>query len=347
VSYPSLRVLADVVRPSDLAESALPTTNVDRYGRTIDYLRISITDRCNLRCVYCMPEEGVPLSPRDELLSFEEHWRIAKVARALGFRKFRVTGGEPLVVRDVVPFLRGLRAATAGAELCMTTNGIRLPELIDDIKAAGVDRLNISLDTLDAERFRTLTRRDGLAEVMHSIDRALDLGFSRVKINAVIVPGVNEVDLVPLAALAETRDLDVRFIEEMPLDGHADRGFIGADEMARRIAMAFPLERAVASDARASAKLVYTSKALRGRIAFIAPRSQKFCETCHRMRLTPHGELKGCLLSEGTIDLRTPLREGITDADLDRLLRHAIGVKPREYQDDRYGLDRPMSAIGG
>jgi GTP 3',8-cyclase len=347
VAFPGLRILPDVVRASALDAAELPTANVDRYGRTIDYLRISITDRCNLRCIYCMPEEGVPLTPKSELLSFEEHWRVAGAARRIGFTKFRVTGGEPLVVKDVVNFLRGLRQATAGATLCLTTNGVFLRDLVDDIRAAGVDRINISLDTLDRDRFRELTRRDALDEVLAALRRATEAGFERVKVNAVVVPGVNEDALVPLAGLAQTHDIDVRFIEEMPLDGHADRGFLGAAEMARRIGEVFPLVRATPDDARASAQLAYTSPALRGRIAFIAPRSQKFCQSCHRMRLTPHGELKGCLLSEGTLDLRSSLRAGASDTELELLLRYAIGIKPLEYKDERYGLDRPMSAIGG
>ncbi|MEO1173221.1 MAG: radical SAM protein [Myxococcota bacterium] len=231
MTYPGLRILPTTVRPSDLAGMALPTSNTDAFGRRIDYLRISITDRCNLRCVYCMPEEGVALQPKNELLSFEEIWRVAKAAAEVGFKKFRVTGGEPLVVKGAVDFLRGLREAVGDAELCLTSNGTQLADVIDDVFAAGVNRLNISLDTLDPDRFKQLTRRDGLDRVLYCIDRALELGFDRVKVNAVIVPGVNEGDLLPMVSLAEQRDLDVRFIEQMPLDGQTDGGFMGAEEM--------------------------------------------------------------------------------------------------------------------
>ncbi|MBI3180239.1 MAG: GTP 3',8-cyclase MoaA [Deltaproteobacteria bacterium] len=342
-----LRIISPEAPPGDLSGMSLPERNIDRFGRTIDYMRISITDRCNLRCVYCMPEEGVELHPRDELLRFEEICRVAASARRLGFRKFRVTGGEPLVVRDVLVLLREVRRATEGATLALTTNGVRLAEMAAAVRAAGVERLNISLDTLDRERFRALSRRDNLGEVLAGIEAALAVGYARIKINAVIVRGINEVDLIPLAALARERPIDVRFIEQMPLDGQPDHGFLGADEMVRRISAVFPLTAMAPEDPRQAAQLMYRSEALRGFIGIVAPRSKKFCATCNRLRLTPNGELKGCLLSEGTLDLRAALRSGVTDAHLDDLLRYAIGIKPLEYRNERYGLDRPMSAIGG
>lgn len=347
MSYPGLRILPTTIRPTDLVGTELPETNVDGFGRRIDYLRISVTDRCNLRCVYCMPEEGVPLQPRAELLTFDEMCRVAKAAADVGFRKFRVTGGEPLIVKGAVEFLRTLRTVIGDGELCLTSNGTRLADVIDEVYAAGVNRLNISLDTVNPERFRRLTRRDGLQRVLHSIDRALELGFDRVKVNAVIVPGVNEDDLLPMVSLAEDRDIDIRFIEQMPLDGQRDSGFIGADEMVRRIGNCYPLSSAIPEDSRQAAQLIFNSDALRGRVGIIAPRSRKFCANCNRMRLTSSGELKGCLLSEGTLDIKTSLRDGVTDTELRTLMYYAIGIKPDEYRDDRYGLDRSMSAIGG
>ncbi|MEO0812436.1 MAG: GTP 3',8-cyclase MoaA [Myxococcota bacterium] len=347
MTYPGLRILPSTVRPSDLEGQTLPTTNVDALGRRIDYLRISVTDRCNLRCVYCMPEEGVALQPKDELLSFEEIWRIVRAATEIGFRKFRVTGGEPLVVKGATKLIRGIREASEGALLCLTSNGILLADVIDEIHSLGVNRLNISLDTLDPSRFRALTRRDGLDKVLRTIDRGLELGFERIKVNAVIVPGVNEEDLLPLVGLAESRDIDIRFIEQMPLDGQDDGGFMGADEMLERISARYPLESVVPDDSRQAAQLMFRSPNLSGQVGIIAPRSRKFCANCNRMRLTSGGELKGCLLSEGTLDLKTPLREGLTDEELKKLLFYAIGIKPAEYKDERYGLDRSMSAIGG
>lgn len=347
MGHPGLRVLPSTILPRDLDGVSVPDRNIDRYARRIDYMRISITDRCNLRCVYCMPPEGVPLAPKAELLSFEEIWRIAEAATAIGFKKFRVTGGEPLVVKDIATFLTGLREATVGTQLCLTSNGVHLPDHLETIHAIGIDRINISLDTLNPERFRRLTRRDGLDRVLRSIDRALELGFTRIKINAVIVPGVNEDDLVELVGLAETRDLDVRFIEQMPLDGEVDGGYLGADEMIRRIGARYPLQSVAPEDNRQAAQLMFRSTELRGQVGIIAPRSRKFCAGCNRMRLTSSGELKGCLLSEGTLDIKTALRTGVSNSDLQRLLYYAIGIKPAEYRDDNYGLDRSMSAIGG
>lgn len=342
-----LRILSTTPNFENPDNLTLPQNNTDRFGRTIDYLRIAITDRCNLRCIYCMPEEGVNLAPKDELLSFEEIWRVAGMARQLGFQKFRVTGGEPTVVKDLDVFLRGLRQVTDGALLALTTNGLRLADTARSLKECGIQRINVSLDTLRPDRFVQLTRRDGVKNVLEGIDAALRVGFERVKVNAVIVPGVNEDDLLPLASLAEDRAIDVRFIEQMPLDGHPDRGFMGADEMARRISHVYPLVNATPEDPRQASQLMFRSPRLTGMIGIIAPRSKKFCSSCNRMRLTPHGDLKGCLLSEGTLHLREPLRRGMTDNELRDLLRYALAIKPLEYRDERYGLDRSMIAIGG
>lgn len=347
MSHPRLRLLPTLVRPGDLEERFVPDGNIDGYGRTIDYLRIGITDRCNLRCVYCMPADGVPLEPQESLLTFDETVRVAAAARRVGFRKFRITGGEPLVVRGAMTLIGQIRAATEGALLCLTTNGVRLAEAATDLHRLGVQRLNISLDTLDPQQFRTLTRRDNLRDVLEGLDRALEVGFERIKLNAVIVPGRNEDALVPLVTLARDRAIDIRFIEQMPLDGQADGGYLGAAEIVDRISEVYPLEPEAPEDHRQAAQLMFRSSELAGKVGVIAPRSAKFCSSCNRMRLTPSGELKGCLLSEGTLDLRPVLREGISDEDLDRLMRYAIGIKPKEYLDHRYGLDRSMSAIGG
>ncbi|MBC7793235.1 MAG: GTP 3',8-cyclase MoaA [Clostridia bacterium] len=344
--HSGLRLAPDIIDPSAIDRAHLSRGNIDGLGRKIDYLRISITDRCNLRCVYCMPEEGLALSPRDDLLAFEEFWRVAEAAHKLGFKKFRVTGGEPLVVKNVLVFLQGLRRVTGDSMLCLTTNGTLLGHYLEDLRTIGVTRLNVSLDTLDPVRFKTLARRDGLDEVLSAIEIACSAGFE-VKINTVIVPGINEVDIIPLAKLAQRLPIDVRFIEQMPLDGEVDGGFMSADEIARRIHRVYPLKQIAPQDLRQAAQTMHTSDGFRGRIGVIAPRSQKFCASCNRMRLTSHGELKGCLLSEGTLDIKQALRSGVTDDDLTDLLRYAIGIKPAEYKNERYGLDRSMSAIGG
>jgi GTP 3',8-cyclase len=224
---------------------------------------------------------------------------------------------------------------------------LRLFELADDIHAAGVERLNVSLDALDPARYARMTRRDGAKQVLAGLDRALAVGFAKVKVNAVIVPGVNEEEVVGLAGLAERRPIDVRFIEQMPLDGAADRRFLGAAEIIKRIGAVYPLVPVAPEDPRQAAQQMFRSPSLEGLIGLVAARSGKFCHACNRLRLTPLGELKGCLLAAGTLDVRGPLRASVTDAALDELLARAIGVKPREHADESYDVGGNMRSVGG
>ena len=323
-----------------------PGANRDGFGRRVDYLRLSLTDRCNLRCTYCMPAEGVALQPREHLLTFEEIWRVAGAAFALGFRKFRITGGEPLVVRDIVRFVAGLRRVVGTSKIAMTTNAVRLAPLARPLREAGLQLLNISCDTLRADRFVAIARRPHLDDMLRGLDAALIAGFERVKINAVVLPGVNDDELVELARLTERFAVDVRFIEAMPQLG-SPRAFVGADAMLKTLRGAFDLREVPPEDASQAARMVYTAPGLLGTLAFIAPLTHKFCAQCNRMRLTPQGELKGCLLTPGGMDLRDALRSGISDASLQTRIGAAIGQKPWAYDDDHHGLDRSMSAIGG
>lgn len=350
MAYAGLRVLPTAITAAELTGLPKAQGNLDAFGRRIDYLRISITDRCNLRCVYCMPAEGAKLAPQDELLTFPEIARVAAAARRLGFVKFRISGGEPLVVRGVLEGVALLRQATGDSVLALSTNGMRLVELARPLRQAGISRVNISLDTLRPERFAALTRRQGLGDVLGGIEAALGAGFERVKLNVVIVRGINDDELTDLASLAQRWPVDVRFIEQMPLgrnDGPSDGGYLGAASMLETLRQSWPLTPVAGVDVRDAAASLYTAPGLRGRLGLIAPRSQKFCANCNRLRLTPHGELKGCLLSEGTVDIRQALRAGLSDVQMEDLLRYAIGIKPLEYRDQHYGLDRPMSAIGG
>lgn len=320
--------------------------NRDAYGRRVDYLRISITDRCNLRCVYCMPEEGVTLAAQATLLSFTEIWRVARAAHAIGFRKFRITGGEPLVVRDVVAFVRGLKAAVGDSVVALTTNAVRLAPLAAALRQAGVQRVNISLDTLQPTRFASLCRRDQWAEAWGGLQAALQAGFERVKINVVVVAGINDDEVLDLAKLAEQFPVDVRFIEHMPSIASAC-DFVTAAALVARLRQVYDLCQVTPADLRQAAALVYTAPGLQGTLGVIAPRSRKFCAQCNRLRLTPGGELKGCLLTPGGIQLRDALRGGVSDAELQKLLAFAVGNKPWAYDDAHYGLDRSMSALGG
>ncbi len=320
--------------------------NYDAFNRRVDYLRLSLTDRCNLRCTYCMPAEGITLQPREQLLTFAEIWRVAAAARTLGFGKFRITGGEPLVVRDILLFVRGLRAAVGAGKIAMTTNAVRLAPLAHALREAGLQLLNISCDTLRPERFVSIARRAHLDDVLAGIDAALKAGFERVRINAVILPGVNDDELIDLAGFAERHAVQVRFIEAMPQMGEA-RVFVDADAMLARLRQKYDLQEVPPEHPSQAARMVYTAPNLQGSLAFIAPLSHKFCAQCNRMRLTPNGELKGCLLTPGGTDLRAALRRGISDAALQALISAALGQKPWAYDDASHGLDRSMSAIGG
>ena len=320
--------------------------NRDSFGRRVDYLRLSLTDRCNLRCTYCMPAEGVALQSREQLLTFAEIWRVAAAAHALGFRKFRITGGEPLVVRDIVSFVRGLRSVVGPSKIAMTTNAVRLAPLALPLREAGLQWVNISCDTLRPDNFVAIARRACLDDVLAGVAAALEAGFERVKINVVVIPGLNEDELVNLASFAERHPIQVRFIEAMPQLGDK-RVFVDAEAVLARLRQAYDLREILPEDPSQPAQMVYTAPNLRGSLAFIAPLSRKFCAQCNRMRLTPHGDLKGCLLTSGGMSLRDALRGGISDHDLQKMIGAALAQKPWAYDDAFHGLDRSMSAIGG
>ncbi|MCM3660614.1 GTP 3',8-cyclase MoaA [Georgenia satyanarayanai] len=327
---------------------------VDRFGRVHTDLRISLTDKCSLRCTYCMPAEGVPWLHRDSILTTDELVRVAEVAAALGIATVRLTGGEPLLRRDVVDVVaRMSRIEGPGGplELSMTTNGILLPELADDLAAAGLERANISLDTLRADRFRELTRRDKFAEVLAGVEAAQASGMSPIKINVVAMRDVNDDEIVDLARFAVERGLELRFIEQMPLDaGHiwSRVKMVTGEEILDRLATEFtltplpgrasaPAERFLLDDGPTS-------------VGVIRSVTKPFCGTCDRVRITADGQLRNCLFSREESDLLTPLRDGGTDDDLARVLHRCItGKLPGHGINDPGFLqpDRPMSAIGG
>lgn len=328
---------------------------IDRYARTIDYLRISITDRCNLSCCYCMSTfSECEALEREEILTYEELRRAAGAAVAAGISKIRVTGGEPLVRKEVVDFCRMLSGLPGLRQLALTTNGVRLAEMAADLKAAGVDRVNISLDTLRRDRFRTISGHDRLDEVMAGIGAAEKVGLTPVKINVVVMRGVNDDEINAMAAMTFERPWHVRFIELMPFQnnglGRHDDLFMPAEEMMRRID---GIDRAQADPAYADAgpARVYRLPGARGKIGFIAPLSRHFCASCNRIRLTADGKLRSCLFSDREIDLKRPLRSGAGPSDLVDVFRQAIETKPRghglgcENPYSRQG--RAMHAIGG
>jgi GTP 3',8-cyclase len=326
---------------------------VDSFGRAHDNLRISVTDRCNIRCFYCMPEKGVQFMERNEILSFEEIERFVRVAVRLGITKLRVTGGEPLVRRDLPVLIRKLVAIPGIRDLALTTNAVQLEEMAQPLHEAGLRRINIHLDTLDRERFKQITRRDDLPRVLAGIDAALRLGFGPVKLNAVAVKGLTEPDIVPLARFCRERGIEPRFIEFMPLDAQHlwDRTrVLSADEMIRVLSREIsPLVDIPDRDPRAPAT-EYRYADNGGRVGFIASVTRPFCLNCNRIRLTSDGKLRYCLFAIEEADVKSLLRSGASDDQIAALIRSNVQAKwiGHEINSPRFvPPPRPMYAIGG
>ena len=320
----------------------------DSHSRSIHYLRLSVTDLCNLRCRYCMPE-GVPKLAHEEILTYEEFLRLAALFARCGIDTVRITGGEPLVRRGVEQLAAGLKATPGIRRVTMTTNGSLLAEKLPALLDAGLDGVNISLDTLDPETFRCITARDGLARVMAGIHAALESGIP-VKLNCVPQAGVNEGELEAIAALAESRPLQVRFIEMMPIGYGAAMPCISGAELRERFARRWPELHPVSANAFGDGPAVYyTVPGWQGSIGFIAAVHGKFCSSCKRVRLTSLGFLRPCLASETGTDLRALLRGGASDAELLQAIRETIWAKPGEHHfgDDSMPATRGMYRIGG
>ena len=312
----------------------------DAYGRRIDYLRLSVTDLCNYRCIYCMPDSGVAKKEHAEILSVEECVDVAAQAVRCGVRKVRVTGGEPLVRRGILDICRGVAAIDGVEELCLTTNGSLLREFARPLREAGVDRLNVSLDTLRPERFASLTRRGSLNDVLEGVDAALRAGFGRLKFNVVLIGGVNDDEIPDFVALTRERPVEVRFIELMPVGECADwdrSRFIEAQRVLEVCPELMPLE-AEGVTAR------YGVPGYAGVVGLIRPLSHKFCADCNRIRVTADGRLKPCLHSAEEI-----LLKGLRGEALFRAIRDGILQKPLQHEMERLGSQsaRPMNRIGG
>lgn len=332
---------------------------IDHLGRTIDYLRISVTDRCNLRCIYCMPAEGVAWRSHNEMLRIEEIARIARVAAGEGITKVRLTGGEPLVKRGIVALITDLRAAGI-QDISLTTNGILLPRMAQELKDAGLTRVNISLDTLDPEQFKAITRLGKIEDVLAGIDCALEYGFDPVKVNAVAVRSLNQ-DFLAFARLSLERPLHVRFIEYMPVgksSGGTGTGWTASDTIpsaelralineqaqAQGLDVLEPVGAEDAPGGSGPAKYYRFANA-QGTVGFISAMSDHFCRSCNRLRLTADGKIRPCLFSDLELDVKDAAREG-SDDDIRRVLYEAVGVKPDEHHDEE-GTERRMSQIGG
>lgn len=334
----------------------MPTTTlpslIDSFGRKIDYLRLSVTDRCDFRCTYCMAEDMTFL-PRKEVLSIEELERVAHIFVALGVAKIRITGGEPLIRRGVDQLLMTLGNMPGIRELALTTNGSQLKQRAQTLRDTGVNSVNISLDTLKASKFRLLTRTGDLATVLAGIDAAIAAGFERIRLNAVILRGQNDDDILPLTNFAMDKGIDIAFIEEMPLGQVNAAGkpleFVASGEIASLLESHYRLTP-LASDAQAGPARYWQLGNTPSRLGLISPHSNNFCASCNRLRVTAEGRLLLCLGNEHSISLRDHLRRGDSDNDIAEHILRALNSKPERHifdQPDEPQILRFMNASGG
>ncbi len=346
--------LGGIAGPAVGAARTAPATGplIDTQGRTVRDLRISVTDRCNLRCVYCMPAEGMPWLPKDHLLTYEEITRFARVCIGLGVEGIRLTGGEPTVRADLPKLVAMLNALKPGLDLSLTTNALKLVQMAGPLRDAGLKRVNVSLDTLSPERFRQLARRDRFHEVIAGLEAARRVGFRPIKINAVLMRGFNEDEAVPLARWGRENGYEVRFIEWMPLDFQhtwSREKLVPADEILDQIGAEFPLELATDTDPSAPARR-YIYKDGGGTVGVIASVTKPFCGHCDRIRLTADGQIRTCLFAHREYDFRKAMRAGTGDEEIAHLLRAAVWRKePGHLINSPYFVqpERGMSAIGG
>ena len=322
----------------------------DSFQRPINYLRISVTDRCNLRCIYCMPEGEIsPLFHRD-ILTYEEIRTIVEAAAELGIKKVRLTGGEPLVRLGLTDLIRMLAETDAIDDISLTTNGTLLGRCAAELKSAGLHRVNVSLDTLKPDRFESITRGRSLSDVLRGIDTARSVGLDPVKLNMVVMAGINDDEVLDFAARTIDDGWHVRFIELMPVTGGGTAAslFVPAGDIRKRLKVVGELEPCLPGVGNGPAKYFRFPGAL-GTIGFITPVSEHFCFNCNRLRLTADGKLRPCLLSEYEVDLKQPLRGGISLAGLKQLIEEAVANKPRRHHlEEGYVLqDRPFTQVGG
>ena len=329
-----------------------PTQLIDRFDRRISYLRLSVTDRCDFRCQYCMAET-MEFLPRSEVLTIEELLRTARLFTELGVRKIRVTGGEPLIRRGVHELFEGLGALAGLDTLALTTNGSHLADSAHALRDAGVKAINISLDSLQAERFKTITRIGDLDTVSRGIDRAVECGFDRIRLNAVILDGLNRDEVVPLTHYALKKGIHIAFIEEMPLGqvnvGGKPLAYVSSDMLQKELAEQFSLVPMTASDTAGPAR-DFLIAGSRTQVGFISPHSDNFCAQCNRLRISAEGRLLMCLGNEESIDIRRLLRGGSTDEEIKTIIIESLSIKPERHvfdQPEEPQIVRFMNATGG
>jgi cyclic pyranopterin phosphate synthase len=321
---------------------------LDSFGRSINYLRISVTDRCNLRCIYCMPPEGVPQISHTEILSYEEIQAIVRAAAELGIIRIRLTGGEPLVRAELSNLIEMLSQVDGIQELSLTTNGTMLKKYAWELKKAGLSRVNVSLDTLKPDKFQYITRLGKLMDVLEGIEAAKETGFRPVKINMVVMRGINDDEIIDFAKMTYEDGWHVRFIELMPFKSMAE--FVPSVELRQHISLLGKLEPCPSITGNGPA-MYYRLSGAKGTIGFITPLTEtSFCSRCNRMRLTPDGKLRPCLLGEDEIDLKIPLRNNASMEEIKRLILKAVACKPEHHQlsgGNVRVVRRKMSQIGG
>jgi cyclic pyranopterin phosphate synthase len=321
----------------------------DSFHRPINYLRISVTDRCNLRCVYCMPAEGIKLMSHNDILTYEEIYTVARAAAGLGINKLRLTGGEPLVRLGLPSLVQMLAKIDGVDDISLTTNGVLLGRYARELKDAGLRRVNVSLDSLKPDRFKLITRiGDNLGEVLKGIEVARAVGLEPVKLNVVVMAGINDDELLDFAAKTIDEGWQVRFIELMPLVGRDTTQFVSASEMKRRLEPLGELTPYLPSVGNGPAKYFRLPNA-KGAIGFITPISEHFCFQCNRLRLTADGRLRPCLLSDYEVDLKPSLRGGISSSGLKKLIKQAVANKPQRHNlaEGSVPKQRPFSQVGG
>ena len=324
----------------------------DQFNRRITYLRVSVTDRCNLRCIYCMPEAGLPWIPKSEILSFEEIAEIVAAAASIGVRSIRLTGGEPLVRRDLHELVRRLAAIPGIDDIALSTNGLLLAQQIGPLRAAGLRRVIISLDTLDERRFFAIARRPGLDRVLEGIDAAIAHGLGPVKLNCVVMRGQNEDEIPAFAELTRKRPIYVRFIEVMPVEDNVELqrdAYVSSDEILERIRAVAELRPVEGPGGNGPARY-FAFEGAAGAVGVISPLSHDYCERCNRVRLSADGRLRLCLFGDHEIDLRTPLRAGAGREEIVNIFRDAMFIKPERHHlklGEVSSQMRAFSEIGG
>lgn len=336
---------------SILPQSSTGTGPRDAFGRRMNYLRISLTDRCNFRCLYCMPAIGMKFQPRDEMLTDEELIRVVGLCAQLGFTKLRLTGGEPTIRPHLVDIVREMKAFEGIEELSMTTNALLLGRIAGDLKRAGLDRVNVSIDTLDPVKFKMMTRGGRFDLVWQGIEAAEAAGMTPIKLNTVVVRDQNDAEVSEMARLTIERDWQVRFLEIMPMEGVGvvyDEGLVTSDETKARLEAEFGELEPVSADPSDPAR-TWRLAGARGTIGFISPISAPFCESCNRVRLTADGNLRLCLLRPDEVNLRDMMRDGASDDQMLQRVRSGVWRKPwghRVAEGERNTI-RGMSQIGG